>query len=74
MVHDAVVDVMRKEYGHENDVIQRAMVEGVEGACPGQCKGWEVPFQTLMLGWEKREHHNVYGARSPNCATGRHAY
>ncbi|KAG0285576.1 hypothetical protein BGZ96_010195 [Linnemannia gamsii] len=73
-VHDAVVDVMRDEFKHENNVIRKAMVAGVQGACPGQCKEWEEPFQRLMLGWEQREHHNVYGARTPNCDTGRHAY
>ncbi|KAF9125855.1 hypothetical protein BGX30_000262 [Mortierella sp. GBA39] len=74
MVHDAVVDVMRTTYRRENAMVQKAMVAGVEAACPGECKGWEAPFQKLMLGWEQREHHNVYGTRTPNCAKGRLAY
>ncbi|KAH7045641.1 hypothetical protein BKA57DRAFT_515997 [Linnemannia elongata] len=74
MVHDVVVNVMKKTYGGENAMVQKAMVAGVKAACPGECKGWEEPFQKLMLGWEQREHHNVYGARTPNCAKGRLAY
>ncbi|KAF9139619.1 hypothetical protein BG015_001958 [Linnemannia schmuckeri] len=74
MVHDAVVDVMRETYGRENAMVRRAMFASVKAACPGQCKDWEVPFQRLMLGWEQKEHCNVYGTRSPNCAKGRLAY
>lgn len=65
MVHEAVVDVMKKTYGGENAMVQKAMVTGVQAACPGECKGWEEPFQKLMLGWEQMEHHSVYGARTP---------
>ncbi|KAF9908615.1 hypothetical protein EC991_009642 [Linnemannia zychae] len=74
MVHDAVVDVMRDSFGRENQQVQRAMIANVEAACPGQCKEWVAPFQTLMLQWEQKEHHNIYGAKTPNCAKGRLAF
>ncbi|KAG0274825.1 hypothetical protein BGZ95_009432 [Linnemannia exigua] len=73
-VHDAVVDVMKENFGRENQQVQKAMIADVEAACPGQCKEWETPFQTLMLQWEQREHHDAYGARTPNCAKGRLGY
>ncbi|KAG0371701.1 hypothetical protein BGX24_001305 [Mortierella sp. AD032] len=73
-VHDAVVDVMTENFGRENQQVQKAMIADVKAACPGQCKEWENPFQTMMLQWEQREHHNVYGTRAPNCAKGRLAY
>ncbi|KAF9427593.1 hypothetical protein BGZ76_002288 [Entomortierella beljakovae] len=70
-VHKAVVKVLKDTFRDENALVRKELVDSVRTACPGDCKSWEKPFQSLMLEWEEREHHNVYKGRLPNCSNGR---
>ncbi|KAF9215464.1 hypothetical protein BGZ59_001284 [Podila verticillata] len=73
-VHQAVVRRLTNSFEGENAQVQKALVEDVKDACPNECKSWVDPFQTMMLHWEQKEYHDVYGDRTPNRSKGRLGY
>ncbi|KAF9199388.1 hypothetical protein BGZ49_010512, partial [Haplosporangium sp. Z 27] len=73
-VHDAVVGVLKNTFRGESAEVRRKMVNGIEDACPRNCKSWELPFERLMMKWEEKEHHNLYKGKLPNCIKGRNGF
>ncbi|KAF8932618.1 hypothetical protein EDD21DRAFT_409131 [Dissophora ornata] len=66
-VHARVVNVLEDVFRRTDGEVWQVMVEDVRSACPDQCGDWEQPFQTTLLQWEEREHHDVYKGHMPSC-------